>query len=190
MVVVDFFPLAGTSEIFTFFKESDNPGSSPGRKKCSTSICVNSRILKGPCLGDISFLKALPIWAPAKGNLPRFCLSSHGNAKNILCAVSGLRYPGAPLPEPTPVENIRLKAFSSDSSAPQFGQAVFETALAKSSLVKASPPSTRWSALNCFPQSEQSTSASSNSPKWPDAWNSVSGPIKAPSSSRHPASIM
>ena len=44
-----------------------------------------------PDLGEISFLKALPIWAPANGSFPPLNSSSLLKFTKIPCAVSGLK---------------------------------------------------------------------------------------------------
>lgn len=47
--------------------------------------------LNKPDLGEISFLKALPIWAAANGNLPWLNSNKRLKFTKIPCAVSGLK---------------------------------------------------------------------------------------------------
>ncbi len=183
------FPLAGSSETTTLPTPSGRLDSASGRKKCSTSIWVNSRSRNGPCRGAISLRKARPICAATSGSLPRFWRKSHGKAWKMPCAVSGRKYPVEPRPAPIEVANIRLKGRGVPSAPPHPSHVTLTTLAMSASFSSASPPSMRWSARCSFLHSLHSTNRSSNSEMCPDALKSASGPIVAPSSSSAPVSI-
>ena len=95
-----------------------------GWMKYSISICSNSLHLKMKFLGEISFLKALPIWAIPNGSFNLEVSTTCLKSANITWAVSGRRYAMLSLPGfgPTWVWNIRLNCSMSLNSELHFSQ--------------------------------------------------------------------